>query len=49
LAVMAIINLGHKVQLIYIDIRSFLAYYCSVEREIHGNPWHYNIKNFMQN
>ena len=46
LASMARIDFGHKV---HIDIRNNPAHYCSVEREIDGNPWYYDIKNFIQN
>ena len=48
LASMARIDFRHKVQSVYIDIRNNPAYYCSVEREIDGNPWYYDIKNFIQ-
>jgi hypothetical protein len=44
LASMARIDIGHKV---HIDIRNNPAHYCSVEREIDGNPWYYDIKNFI--
>jgi hypothetical protein len=46
---MARINFGHKVKLLHIDIRNNPTHYCSVEREIDGNPWYYDIKNFIQN
>ncbi|XP_024459508.1 uncharacterized protein LOC112327981 [Populus trichocarpa] len=49
LAVMAMIDLGHKVQHLHIDIRNNPTHCCSVEGEIDGNPWYYDIKNFMQN
>jgi ribonuclease HI len=49
LAAMATIDLGHKVQPIHIDIRNNPAHYCSVEGEIDGKPWYFDIKNFMQN
>jgi hypothetical protein len=49
LASMARIDFGHKVQLVCINIRNNPAHYCSVEREIAGNPWYYDIKNFIQN
>jgi len=45
---MARIDFGHKVQLVHIDIRNNPAHYCLVEREINGNPWYYDIKNFIQ-
>jgi len=45
---MARIDFGHKVQPVHIDIRNNPAHCCSVEREINGNPWYYNIKNFIQ-
>jgi hypothetical protein len=44
LASMARIDFGHKV---HIDIRNNPAHYYSVEREIDGNPWYYDIKNFI--
>jgi hypothetical protein len=47
LASMARIDFGHKVQPVHIDIRISLAHCCLVE--IDGNPWYYNIKNFLQN
>jgi hypothetical protein len=46
---MARIDFGHKVQLVHIDIRSNPAHYYSVEREIDGNHWYYDIQNFVQN
>jgi hypothetical protein len=49
LASMARIDFGHKVQSVHIDIRNNPAYCCAVEREIDGNPWYYDIKNFIQN
>jgi hypothetical protein len=48
LASMARIDFGHKVQSVHINIRNNPAHYCSVEREIDGNPWYYDIKNFIQ-
>jgi len=45
LASMARIDFGHKV---HIDIRNNPAHCCSIEREIDGNPWYYDIKNFIQ-
>jgi hypothetical protein len=42
------IDFGHKVQPVHIDIRNNPARCCSVEREIDGNPWYYDIKNFIQ-
>jgi len=45
---MARIDFGHKVQPVHIDIRNNPAHGCSVEREIDGNPWYYDIKNFIQ-
>ncbi|XP_073262690.1 uncharacterized protein [Populus alba] len=48
LAAMATIDLGHRVQPIHIDIRNNPAYYYSIEEEIDGKPWYYDIKNFMQ-
>jgi hypothetical protein len=49
LAFMARIDFGHKVQSVRINIRNNPAHCCSVEREIAGNPWYYDIKNFIQN
>jgi hypothetical protein len=49
LASMARIDFGHKVQSVRITIRNNPAHYCSVERGIDGNPWYYDIKNFIQN
>ena len=43
------IDFGHKVRPIHIDTRNNPAHCCSVEREIDGNPWYYDIKNFIQN
>ena len=43
------IDFGHKVQSVHIDTRNNPAHCCSVEREIDGNPWYYDIKNFIQN
>ena len=43
------INFGHKVQPVHIDIRNNPAHYCSVDKEVDGNPWYYDIKNFIQN
>jgi hypothetical protein len=48
LASIARIDFGHKVQSVHIDIRNNPAHCCSVEREIDGNPWYYDIKNFIQ-
>jgi hypothetical protein len=42
------IDFGHKAHPVHIDIRNNPAHCCSVEREIDGNPWYYNIKNFIQ-
>ena len=49
LASIARIDFGHKIQSVYINIRNNSVYCCSVEREIAGNPWYYDIKNFIQN
>jgi len=49
LAAMATIDLGHKVHPVHIDIRNNPAHCCSVEGEIDGKPWYYDIKNFVQN
>jgi hypothetical protein len=46
---MATINLGHKVHAVHIDIRNNPTHCCSVEGEIDGKPWYYDIKNFVQN
>ena len=43
------IDFGHKVRLVYIDTRNNPTHCCSVEREIVGNLWYYDIKNFIQN
>jgi hypothetical protein len=48
LASMTRIHFGHKVHPVHIDIRNNPAHCCLVEREIDGNPWYYNIKNFIQ-
>jgi hypothetical protein len=45
---MARIDFGHKVQPVHVDIRNNPAHGCSVEREINGNPWYYDFKNFIQ-
>jgi hypothetical protein len=34
---------------VHIDIRNNPAHCCSIEGEIDGNPWYYDIKNFVQN
>jgi ribonuclease HI len=49
LAAMDRIDFGRKVQPVHIDIRNNLAHCCSIEGEIDGNPWYYDIKNFVQN
>jgi hypothetical protein len=46
---MARIDFGHKVQSVHIDIRNNPAHCCLVEREVDGNPWYYDVKNFIQN
>jgi hypothetical protein len=46
---MARIDFGHKVQSVHIDTRNNPALCCLVEREIDGNLWYYDIKNFIQN
>ena len=46
---MARIDFGHKVQSVRINIRNNPAHCCSFEKEIAGNPWYYDIKNFNQN
>jgi len=43
------IDFGYKVQPIHIDIQNFPVCCCSVEGEIDGNPWYYDIKNFVRN
>jgi hypothetical protein len=48
LVFMARIDFGHKVQPVHIDIRNNPAHCCSVKREVDGNPWYYDIKNFIQ-
>jgi len=49
LASMARIDFGHKVYSVHIDTRNNSTHCCLVEREINGNPWYYDIKNFIQN
>ena len=49
LATLAIIDLGHKVQPIHIDIRNYSAHCYSIEGEIYENPWCYDMKNFVHN
>jgi len=49
LASMAKIDFGYKVQPVHINIRNNPAQCCSVEREVDGNPWYYDVKNFIQN
>ncbi|KAG5233085.1 RNA-directed DNA polymerase (Reverse transcriptase), Ribonuclease [Salix suchowensis] len=49
LASMARIDFGQNLQPIHIDIRNNPAHCCSVEGKIDGNPWYYDIKNFIQN
>ena len=49
LAAMATIDLGRKVQPVHIDIRNKPAHCCSIEGEIDGKPWYYDIKNFVKN
>jgi hypothetical protein len=41
------IDFGHKVQPVHMDIKNNPAHCYSVK--IDGNPWYYNIKNFLQN
>jgi ribonuclease HI len=48
LAAMATIDLGYRVQPVHIDIRNNPAYCYSIEGEIDGKPWYYDIKNFVQ-
>jgi len=49
LASMARIDFGHNVHSLHIDIRNNPAHCCLVEREIDGNPWYYDIENYIQN
>ena len=48
LASMAKTDYGIRVQLIRIEIKNFPAHCCSIEGEIDGNPWFYDIKLFIQ-
>jgi hypothetical protein len=48
LAAMATIDLGHRVQPVHVDIRNNPTYCYSIEGEIDGKPWYYDIKNFVQ-
>ena len=48
LASMAKIDYGIRVQPIHIEIKNFPAHCCSLEGEIDGNPWFYDIKRFIQ-
>jgi hypothetical protein len=45
---MAKIDYGNKVQPIGIEVKNYLAQYCSVEGEVDGNLWYCNIKQFIQ-
>jgi len=49
LASMTRIDFGHKVRPVHIDTRNNSTHCCLVERGIDGNPWYYDIKNFIQN
>jgi hypothetical protein len=46
---MARIDFGHKVEPMHIDIKNNPTHCCSIEGEIDGNPWYFDIKNFVQN
>ena len=48
LASMAKTDYGIRVQPICIEIRNFPAHCCSIEGEVDGNPWFYDIKQFIQ-
>ena len=45
---MSKINYGNIVQPISIEVRNSLAHYCSVDGEMNGNLWYYDIKQFIQ-
>jgi hypothetical protein len=45
---MAKINYGNIVQPISIEVRNSLAHYYSVDGEMNGNMWYYDIKQFVQ-
>jgi hypothetical protein len=49
LASMTRIDFGHKVWPVHIDTRNNSTHCCLVKRGINGNPWYYDIKNFIQN
>ena len=40
------IDFWHKVQPVHINIINNPTHCCSVEREVNGNPWYYDIKEF---
>jgi hypothetical protein len=42
------INYENKVQPISIEVRNSLVHCCLVEGEVDGNPWYYDIKQFIQ-
>jgi hypothetical protein len=48
LSFMAKIDEANIVQPISIEIINYLVHYCSVEGEVDGNPWYYDIKQFIQ-
>ncbi|XP_073261648.1 uncharacterized protein [Populus alba] len=49
LAAMATMDLRYKVHPVHIDIRNNPAHCYSVEGEVDGKPWYYDIKNLLQN
>jgi len=48
LTFMAKIDYGNKVQPISIEVRNYLAHYCSIKGEMDKNPW-YMISNSLFN
>jgi len=48
LTFMAKIDYGNKVQPISIEVRNYLAHYCSIKGEMDKNPW-YMISNSLSN
>lgn len=44
---MAQIDCGTQVQPMCIEIINSFAYYCSIEKELDGKPWYYDIKKFI--
>jgi len=48
LASMTKIDYGNRVQPISIEVRNSPTHCCSIEGEVDGDPWYYDIKQFIQ-